>query len=189
MTNTGRSYFEMLYSEQPDPWGFATEWYEQRKYALTVASLPRQRFSSAFEPGCSIGVLTEMLAPRCKELLSFEMIPSALDHARQRLRSFPQVALELAEIPQHWPEKTFDLVVLSEIAYYFDEETLLEILERLLATTSTGATVIGVHWRGATDYPLTGDEAHEIIDNVPGLSRVVQHREPLLALDVWERSE
>ncbi|MFZ0667082.1 MAG: SAM-dependent methyltransferase [Acidimicrobiales bacterium] len=189
MTNTTRSYFEMLYSKQPDPWGFATEWYEQRKYTLTLASLPRNRYESAFEPGCSIGVLTEMLAPRCQGLLSFEMIPSALDQARQRLRAFPHVLLELAAIPDDWPENEFDLVVLSEIAYYFDKETLFEILERLLATTSIGATVIGVHWRGATDYPLSGDETHEIIDSVPGLNRVVQHREPLLALDVWERSK
>jgi len=188
MTNTDRSYFEVLYSEQPDPWGFATEWYEQRKYALTVASLPRQLYESAFEPGCSIGVLTEMLAPLCHELLSFEMIPSAFEQARRRLRSSPNVTFELAAIPESWPDRTFDLVVLSEIAYYFDEKSLFEILDRLVSTTSQGATVVGVHWRGATDYPLSGDDTHAIISSTAGLRRVVEHREPLFALDVWERT-
>ena len=188
MTNTARAYFERLYAQNADPWGFETKWYEQRKYALTMSSLPKQRYDYAFEPGCSIGVLTEMLAPRCNGLLSFEMIPSALEQARLRLRPYPHVSLELATIPEGWPDQLFDLVVLSEIAYYFDEETLSEVVDRLLDTTSIGATVIGVHWLGETDYPLSGDAAHEVIDSARGFTRTVYHREPLVALDVWERS-
>jgi Nodulation protein S (NodS) len=188
VTNTARSYFERLYAADADPWGFATKWYEQRKYALTMAALPNQRYDSAFEPGCSIGVLTEMLAPRCSRLLSFEMIPSALEQTRLRLRPYPHVSLELATIPEGWPDQLFDLVVLSEIAYYFDAETLSVVVDRLLDTTSIGATVIGVHWLGETDYPLKGDAAHDIIDSARGLTRIVRHREALVALDVWERS-
>ena len=33
-------YFDRLYAADPDPWGFTSRWYEQRKYALTVAALP-----------------------------------------------------------------------------------------------------------------------------------------------------
>jgi hypothetical protein len=188
VTNTTRSYFERLYAADADPWGFATKWYEQRKYALTIASLPSGRYKQAFEPGCSIGVLTEMLAERCDEVLSFEMIPSALEQARLRLRHHPHVSLEPKCIPDDWPAQVFDLVVLSEIAYYFDEETLCETVEKLLGSTSLGATVIAVHWRGETDYPMSGDEVHEIIDSARGLTRIVEHRESLFALDVWERS-
>jgi trans-aconitate methyltransferase len=187
MTNTTKSYFERLYADDPDPWGFATKWDERRKYELTVASLPRQSYKCAFEPGCSIGVLTEMLATRCEELLAFEMIPAALTRARERLLPFPHVRVELGTIPQDWPEHAFDLVVLSEIAYYFDKDSLTDLLERLVRTTSIGATIIGVHWRGETDYPLTGDATHDIIDSNPFLSSVIKHREPLVALDVWER--
>lgn len=188
MTGTRRAYFEQLYAKGEDPWGFATSWYERRKYALTVASLPRQRYVSAFEPGCSIGILTEMLATRCEQLLSFEMIEGPLERSRSRLSSYPQVELELASIPEDWPDRSFDLVVLSEIAYYFDKETLASVLDLLLRTTSSGANVVGVHWRGETDYPLTGDEAHHIVDELPELSRIVRHRESLFALDIWERA-
>jgi hypothetical protein len=188
VTNTARSYFEKLYAADADPWGFATKWYEQRKYALTMASLPRERYEHAFEPGCSIGVLTEMLAARCDKVRSFEMIPSALEQARLRLRSHPNVLLEPKRIPDDWPAELFDLVVLSEIAYYFDEETLCETLDKLLGTTSFRATVVAVHWRGETDYPMSGDEAHEVIDSARGLERIVEHREPLFSLSVWERS-
>ncbi len=64
MTSTDRQYFVDLYASDPDPWRLATSWYERRKYALTVDALPNERYRRAFEPGCSIGVLSELLAPR-----------------------------------------------------------------------------------------------------------------------------
>ena len=81
MTSTDRSYFDRVYHEDRDPWGFETSAYERRKYALTVASLPKASYGSAFEPGCSIGVLTEMLAPRCEHLLATDFILSAVSVA------------------------------------------------------------------------------------------------------------
>ena len=82
MTSTSRSYFEQMYRNHADPWGFESSLYEQRKYAVTVASLPRSRYCSAYEPGCSVGVLTELLATRCDRLLSSDIIPSALQTRR-----------------------------------------------------------------------------------------------------------
>ena len=60
------------------PWGFADRWYEQRKYALTVASLPRPRYRRAFEIGCSVGVLTALLGERCGELLAVDVAAAAV---------------------------------------------------------------------------------------------------------------
>ena len=40
MTSTGRAYFDEMYRDVDDPWKFETSVYEQRKYAITVASLP-----------------------------------------------------------------------------------------------------------------------------------------------------
>ena len=51
-----RDYFEGIYADGPDPWGFETSEYERRKYDLTLAALPRRRYARALEPGCSIGV-------------------------------------------------------------------------------------------------------------------------------------
>jgi hypothetical protein len=38
-----------------------------------------------------------------------------------------------------------------------------------------------------TDYPLSGDQAHHIINSTPELSRIVHHEESEFVLDVWER--
>ena len=187
MTSTGRRYFAEMYESDGDPWDFESSAYEHRKYALTLASLPRPRYGSAFEPGCSIGVLTGMLAARCDHLLATDVVPAALVRARNRLASQRHVTLEQQAIPEDWPEAMFDLIVLSEIAYYFDASDLARVIALVVKSTGTGAQVLGVHWRGATDYPLSGDSVHEIIAATPELAPVVHHVETDFILDVWER--
>jgi cyclopropane fatty-acyl-phospholipid synthase-like methyltransferase len=188
MTSTSRHYFETMYERDSDPWHFATSEYERRKYALTVAALPRERYHSAFEPGCSIGVLSEQLATRCDRLLSTDIIVDALKMATERLSDHRNVVVEERAIPDSWPPDVFDLVVLSEVAYYFDEDGLESVLESIMKTTRTGAHVLAVHWRGATDYPLSGDEVHEQIGLSPNLRNMVHHVETAFRLDVWERA-
>jgi cyclopropane fatty-acyl-phospholipid synthase-like methyltransferase len=187
MTSTHRSYFDDMYASDPDPWRFETSAYERRKYALTMASLPKPHYRSAFEPGCSVGVLTEMLATRCDRLLATDMVPSALERARGRLAARSHVTLAAQAIPEEWPAGPFDLIMLSEIAYYFSEADLGRVLTRVVRSTPPGAHVVGVHWRGETDYPLSGDRTHGLIDGWAHLENLVHHVETDFVLDVWER--
>ncbi len=187
MTSTSRSYFEEMYRGETDPWGFERSPYEQRKYGVTVASLPRSRYRSAYEPGCSIGVLSELLAARCDQLLSSDIIPAALRRAEARFREKPHVRIEERAIPDQWPPGPFDLVVLSEIAYYFDVADLSCVMGCVMDSTTLGAHVVGVHWRGTTNYPLSGERSHRIMGDTPGLVPVVHHIEEEFVLDIWER--
>ncbi len=187
MTSTNRSYFEEMYRDDADPWGFEGSSYEQRKYGVTVASLPRSRYRSAFEPGCSVGVLSELLAARCDQLLSSDIMPCAVERAAMRLRGASHVRVEERCVPDQWPAGPFDLVVLSEIAYYFDVTDLRRVMSCVMRSTTLGSHVVGVHWRGVTDYPLTGERSHRIIGDTLGLVTVVHHIEEEFVLDVWER--
>jgi hypothetical protein len=187
MTSTKREYFEEMYDSGPDPWGFDSSPYERRKYAVTEASLPKPRYRSAYEPGCSIGVLTERLASRCDHLLATDIIPAAVEKAAARCEKLPHVRIELRALLEEWPDQQFDLVVLSEIAYYFDAPDLERIMSLVLQSTQHGAHIIGAHWRGTTDYPLSGDNAHVIIGATRTLHQIVHHVENEFVLDVWER--
>lgn len=187
MTSTSRTYFHTMYALDPDPWNFATSSYERRKYALTLAALPSKQFQNVFEPGCSIGVFTELLAPRCARILATDIVPRAIERATIRLRDFGSVVVEHRAIPEEWPEELFDLVVLGEIAYYFDAVELRRIVELVVQSTVLGSHVIGVHWRGETNYPLTGDAAHSVINESDALSRVAHYVEEAFVLDVWMR--
>jgi hypothetical protein len=188
MTSTARAYFEEMYENCDDPWDFAHSSYESRKYALSVASLPKDHYANAYEPGCSIGVLTEHLAPRCRRLLASDMMGKPLVLAADRLERYDNVQVEQRTIPDEWPDEIFDLIVLSEVAYYFDVETLTHITNLVCVSTVIGAHVMGVHWRGRTNYPLSGDSAHAVIDQNANLALIVHHIEDDFVLDVWQRT-
>jgi hypothetical protein len=180
MSSTARAYFENLYANSEDPWAFATSEYERRKYAVTMASLPRPRYGSAFEPGCSVGVLSELLAT--------DIVEGALTHAARRLKNLRHVRVERRAIPAQWPREIFDLVIVSEVAYYFDDDDLTRVMSEITESTSPGAHVVAVHWRGETDYPLTGDDAHELMGATRLLRPLIHHVEEHFLLDVWERT-
>ena len=62
------------------------------------------------------------------------------------------------------------------------------IVDHVLATTTTGASMVAVHWRGPPDYPLNGDEAHAVLGACLAFESTVQHREAEFVLDVWKRT-
>ena len=187
MTSTDRQYFVDLYASDPDPWKFATSWYEQRKYALTADALPNEHYRRAFEPGCSIGVLSELLATRCGRLLVTDIVPAVVEEASRRLAPYGNVVVEQRAIPDCWPAEKFDLIVLSEIAYYFDAATLKAITDHVVQSTEWGAHVLAVHWRGETNYPLTGDRVHGLIDGCNQLQNIAHYSDANFVLDLWER--
>jgi SAM-dependent methyltransferase len=161
MQSLPASYFEALYAADPDPWKFRSSDYETAKYAATLAALPRPRYSQALEIGCSIGVLTRMLAPRCDRLLALDGSARALADARRHCADLPQAVFEQREIPRQWPRGRFDLILFSEILYYLDEEDLARVAAQTLRALRPGGEVLLVHWIGTTDYPLSGDAAVE----------------------------
>ena len=89
--------------DSSDPWNLRSAWYERRKYAITVAALPRERYRSGLEPGCSIGELTRLLAVRCDRLLAFDFAESAVDSARRAVLGMPHVAVERHALPAGLP--------------------------------------------------------------------------------------
>jgi protein-L-isoaspartate O-methyltransferase len=79
-----RDYFARVYADTNDPWNFATSPYENAKYLATIDALEGRRFAAAFEIGCSVGVLTALLAAQCDTLLSIDINERALEAARAR---------------------------------------------------------------------------------------------------------
>ena len=153
------AYFDALYTSHPDPWNFASSPYEQGKYALTLMAMPKPRYRSALEVGCSIGVLTRLLASHCHSLLAVDAAQTPLLEARRRCADFPSVRFEQMFVPEQWPNGAFDLIVLSEVVYYLSREDVGRLSARVTGSLAPGGAVILVHWTGATDYPLSGDEA------------------------------
>lgn len=183
-----QGFFDEFYGDQDDPWQFETRWYEERKRDLTLASLPRRRFRSTFEPGCSIGVLTEELARRTDRLLAADIAQHPLDRARRRLSDAPHVTFEKLRIPQEWPSGSFDLIVLSEIGYYCGDADLDLLIERAVASLDDDGVLVACHWRHpVAEYPLGGDEVHQRIHDRSGLALLASHLEADFRLEVYVR--
>lgn len=162
-------YFEQLYEADPDPWKFATSPYEREKYDATIAALGQAPYARALEVGCSIGVLTRALAERCEDLVAIEPVASALDAARARCRDAGHVRFIQGTIPDAWPAGMYDLIVLSEVAYYLDFRDLDVAVGQIAHSVAPEADLVLVHWTGETNYPLSGDQAAEHL--IGGLTR------------------
>ncbi|WP_327287928.1 class I SAM-dependent methyltransferase [Streptomyces sp. NBC_01198] len=187
-TGTPARYFETMYERADDPWHLAERWYEERKYALTVAALPLPRYRRAFEPACSVGELTRRLAGRCDELLAGDRVASAVATARKRTAELDHVTVRQLTVPEEWPDGTFDLIVLSEILYYLDGGTTDRLLDRALGALEPGGTLVTVHWdRPVAEHLATGTGVADRLASVPGLRLLADHREPDFVLQVHGR--
>jgi LmbE family N-acetylglucosaminyl deacetylase/protein-L-isoaspartate O-methyltransferase len=181
-----RQYFDSLYAANGDPWRLGTRWYEERKRAITVASLPSAHYQSGLEIGCSTGELTARLAPRCDSLLAIDISAAAVSAATRRVTTLDNVRVVLADATVQFPQGDFDLIVLSEVAYYWDRPTLIRMIEKLRQHLTHDGTLVACHWRHAVeDYPLGGDEVHRILHENLALETVAVHDEVDFLLEVF----
>ena len=178
------AYFDALYAKQGDPWGFATSPYEQSKYAATLQALSGARFANAFEVGCSIGVLTRLLASCCSRLLAVDVAEAALAQARLRCADLNNVVFDRLQVPDEWPQQSFDLLVFSEVLYYLSPDDVSRTARRSRDSLGTQGTVLLVHYVLPTDYPCSGDTASEIFIAEAGFTISLQRREAAYRLDL-----
>lgn len=181
-----KSYFDAIYRAFDDPWGISHHAYEHRKRALMLASLPQTRFHRAFEPGCANGELTALLAQCCDKVVAADLVDDAVDAARRRCAALAQVEVRRLRVPSEWPEGQFDLIVLSELAYYLDERDLQTLVQRVLDSLTDDGAVLACHWRHPIDGArFDGGTVHVRIDELSGLPCLVRHEEPDFVLHIW----
>jgi SAM-dependent methyltransferase len=183
-------YFDAKYAEKLDYWDFETSPYEATKYADTLLSLPATRYRNVFEIGCSIGVLTAKLAARSTNLLAIDVAERALTVARVRCAALSNVQIAKMRFPRERPPGSarFDLVVVSEVGYYWCLHELNAAQNAIEERLEIDGHLVLVHWTPpVSDYPLTGDEVHESFLLRPRLRLLRGHRAASYRLDVLER--
>jgi SAM-dependent methyltransferase len=184
--------FEAKYQEDGDPWGYLDSWYERRKYAVTLACLPRERYRLVWEPACSIGVLTGLLAERADRVLASDGSATAIATARASGVPGGVVDWAVQTLPARPPVATgsVDLVMLSEILYYLPEDDRGALLDIAAEVLAPGGDLVVVHWRPFPDDAyLSGDDANGWVrarlDR--GWLNLVRHDDEEFVLDVLRR--
>lgn len=185
------NYFERMFRETEDPWDLESSAYERDKYAHSLRALGGRRYPLAFEVGCAKGVLTRQLAQHCDALLAIDVSETALAAARDRCEPLDHVSFARMVFPEHAPiGGAFDLIVLSEVVYYWDDGDIGRAAAWIDAHLAKDGDLLLVHWTGDTDYPQTGDEAVEKLRDALGVSVdvLLADRQKHYRLDLWRRT-
>lgn len=210
------SYFDKLYNDNTDPWQYQTRWYEERKRNTCLALLPQPHYKCAIELGCGNGVLSELLAYRCQDLISIDGNHQAVKLAKERLAALPHAKVIQGIVPdklfslkelleQRKPlsenisisQSPFDLIVISEILYYLSSSDIDIVINWVLHNLALNGTLLCCHWRYAINgFAMTGESVHRrlhqtFIDNNEN-QHSFNHQSQMIdsdfLLDIWQRS-
>jgi len=155
-------YFEELYRSNNDPWGYDYHWYEARKRQICLALLTRPHYQKVLEIGCSNGHLSVHLAKRAAHLVCIDVSMEAVHLASQRLQAFEHVTVENKKIPEDFYEQRFDLIVISEMAYYLTLEELHDFIEKLRLALNPDGEILCCHWQhDIQDFELNAEQVHQ----------------------------
>ncbi|WP_374315180.1 PIG-L family deacetylase [Microbacterium sp.] len=180
-------WFDDFYTRNgSDPWGFETRWYEQRKRALLMATLPSRELGAVLEIGCATGLLTSELAGRARAVIAMDAAAPAVAAARARLADRPEVSVRQGSVPDDWPEGRFDTIVLSEVGYYLSTADLQRTLGLVEASLAQGGCLVACHWRHpVAEYPQSGDQVHHALRDFGPWETISLHAERDFLLEVF----
>jgi protein-L-isoaspartate O-methyltransferase len=130
-----------------------------------------------------------LLAQRCDRIVATDVAPSAVALARRRCSSLGNAEIYQADLANGPPMGPFDLIVMSEVGYYFEPRMLATIAIATAAQLEAGGEFLAVHWLGhSSDHLLHGDSVHRILaDHLP-LEWTKGQRRPGYVIDTWKRS-
>lgn len=190
--DTSAAFFDAMYQASQDPWNFSADPYEQFRYRTILQALQPGPYRRAFEPGCSVGALTVGLATICERVDACDFSQAAADQARGRCLSLPGVTVRCMSLNNTVSYAEYDLIVLSEVGYYFSTAAWQCLVNDILDSMQPGTTLLASHWLGnSQDHVLSGDEVHNMVKH-PQLRHEHGERHPDkehggFRLDKWRK--
>lgn len=170
--------FEALFRSRNDPWDYHTSAYEAFKRRILLHACGTTIHARGLELGCAIGVNTKALARRCLRLVALDASATAIKQARRHCRHTEGVHFVQATLPEGLPDGTFDLVVVSEVAYYLSARDMHRLIERLGPRLAPGARLVALHhtvpFGDASQHPGRAHEA--LLEPFLGRGRLVFER-------------
>lgn len=179
-------YFEDLYRHNSDPWGYDAHWYEARKRQICLALLTKPRYPKVLEVGCSNGHLSFHLAQRAEQLVCIDVSKSAVRLASERLKGFEHVVVENRKIPEDYSIQKFDLILISEMAYYLSTDELHHFIEKLKHSLNDDGEILCCHWRHEIqDFELNAEQVHQAFQQHFPFHHYLSLNDPDFMIDLW----
>ena len=136
--------FEAKFQGNIDPWNYRTSRFEAFKRRMLLRACGGG-FGRALELACATGETSRALAPRCLRLLAVDASETAVEHARETYGRVPRLEFRHAELPAAMPPGPFDLIVVSELAYYLTQLSLRRLMRRVATEAAPGGRVVILH--------------------------------------------
>jgi SAM-dependent methyltransferase len=182
--------WDSFYVEKPDLFDLDTTGPERTRYRFLLHALGDRDLGRTLELGCSIGVLTAMLAERSTRVIATDISAVVLDTARERLQEsgHTQVELRQAELPGGVPEGPFDTIVASEVLCYLRADEAAEAGANMAAALAPGGRLLVAHTRGYfPKHAISSDHATRQVARAPGLRSVKRWSGRELRAELFER--
>lgn len=188
--------FDLLYGQMEDPWaaGVARYRYQRRKYDILLSFVPRRRYRRVLDLACGIGEMTRRLAPHVDEILGLDISDLAVEQARLRSASLPNVLYKRGDVlalDQSFDGR-FDLVVLADTLYYLsplDDAVLKRVRESVAGLLAPGGILLlADHFFSGFDRDSrTSRRIQDAFRWAACLRLQVEYRRPFYLASVLER--
>jgi SAM-dependent methyltransferase len=148
-----RAEYDAEFARARDPWAFETDPVAGRdrflrELRMLDAVRGGTRFRRALEIGCAEGMFTELLAPRCEQLLAVDVSPIALERARARRPWEPGVEIREWDLRLDPIPSGLDLIVAESVLDCFCRPAALRAArEKLVAALEPGGYLLVGHPR------------------------------------------
>jgi trans-aconitate methyltransferase len=184
-----RNTFEPWHHADPQTMRALSAEHERFRHQSMMGALSRRYYAHAFEPGCGAGELTAQLARSCDRVSAIDVLQSEVAHARVRCAPWGSADIRCADIRTYVPVDPVDLIVFSEIGYYFSAPELVHIARNLAARMIAGGEFIAAHWLNpGMNHALHADAVHcQLLANLP-LRWLTGERHGGLRIDLWKSS-
>jgi hypothetical protein len=117
------------------------------------------------------------------------VVDSAIEKARKRCAGASGVTIRKAQIPSQRIDGPFDLILVSEVAYYWDDNDLAAAAAYFREAVADCGYILLVHWTGETDYPKSADEAVDALQHYAddSFTEIRKERHDRYRLDLWRK--
>lgn len=181
-------YFDTIYKESDDPWQYKTRWYEERKRQICTALLLKSHYEKALEIGCANGFFSSRLADRTYQLVCLDANQKAVNLTKKRLENHGHIRIECKSVPDEFPNETFDLIILSEVAYYLSQNELDQLILKLQQALNDGGMLLTCHWRHPIEhFSLDGNSVHRQLKEKICLYHYSSLIDPDFIVDIWTK--
>ncbi|VAX17957.1 hypothetical protein MNBD_NITROSPINAE02-513 [hydrothermal vent metagenome] len=140
-----RLYFNWRY-RGADPYEVTTHADERDKYKKIVGALGvKEKFDNILEIGCGEGHLTQMIAHKGARVLAIDISDFAIGRAKKNVAGFKHAEAKRIDIITADMDETFELVLCSEVLFYFEPDQLDGVVKKIKGLIKPGGYAALIH--------------------------------------------